>query len=395
MKSNKNNELIIQCYQKSLELLKNNSSKFGILASAPSMRAKKRNYLSIFSRDVAICSLGMLVSGDKELERVVRKSILILGRYQARNGQIPNYVKPEINYVDFWRMGCIDATLWWLIIIKYYDKYASDKKLALSLRTKIKKALWWLSCQEHPMDKLLIQNEASDWADIMPRSGRVLYTNALWYKVKILHKMKDAQATRENFNMIFYPFDVNLNKIVRHNKTTIKAIQARSPKGYCLSFVNYLFWGDDLDVYAHSLAMFFDALDVKCQKKIIKTILKKRKLNELPIPTLFNPIRENSKLWRRFMQSHKQNYPYEYHNGGIWPYAACFFAIALYKLGYKRQAKDELAKIAYANSLNSWQFNEWLHGRTGKPSGMPGQSWNAGAFIFAKNIIDGKLKFSL
>ena len=48
------------------------------------------------------------------------------------------------------------------------------------------KRLQWLLAQEHQRFFLLQQNEASDWADIMPRSGFVLYTNALWYCVKRL-----------------------------------------------------------------------------------------------------------------------------------------------------------------------------------------------------------------
>ncbi len=384
------NNLIEQCQQKSIELLTKNSCKFGILASSLCARAQQRNYLSVFARDASICSLGMLTSGDKKLIHTVKKSLLTLGRFQARNGQIPNYVKPEINYINFWRMGCIDATLWWLIAIKYYEHYTGDKKFILQLKNKIKKAIIWLSCQEHPIDKLLIQNEASDWADIMPRSGRVLYTNALWYKVKILYKIKDAQTTKENFNAIFYPFDTPLDKFARHNQTTIKAILSLKKKDHYLSFVNYLFWGDDFDVYAHSLAIVFDVITSKHQKRIVKNILEKRKLNNLPVPVLFNPISKKSKLWRRFMESHNQNYPYKYHNGGIWPFAACFFVLALAKIGERKQASTELEKIAYANSLNNWQFNEWLHGKTGKPMGMPGQSWNAGAFIFAKNVLDNK-----
>ena len=39
---------------------------------------------------------------------------------------------------------------------------------------------------------LLQQNEASDWADIMPRSGFVLYTNALWHRVKRLFDLPNA-----------------------------------------------------------------------------------------------------------------------------------------------------------------------------------------------------------
>ena len=41
----------------------------------------------------------------------------------------------------------------------------------------IERAIHWLLAQEHQRFFLLQQNEASDWADIMPRSGYVLYTN--------------------------------------------------------------------------------------------------------------------------------------------------------------------------------------------------------------------------
>ncbi len=382
--------IINQCYQKSIELLTKNSCQSGIMASSLCARAQQRNYLNIFARDTGICSLGILTSGNKKLIHLVKKSLLILGRFQASNGQIPNYVNPDTNYINFWRMGCIDATLWWLIAIKYYERYTGDKNFILQLKNKIKKAITWLSCQEHPIDKLLVQNEASDWADIMPRSGCVLYTNALWYKVKTLYKIRDTQITKENFNAIFYPFNTPLNKFPQHNQTTIKAIQNFKKKDYYLSFVNYLFWGNDFDVYGHSLAIIFDVIADKHQKIITKNILKRQKSKNLPVPVLFNPISKKSKLWRRFMESHNQNYPYKYHNGGIWPFAACFFVLALAKIGNKKQALKELGKIAYANSLNNWQFNEWLHGKTGKPMGMPGQSWNAGAFIFAKNILDNK-----
>ena len=60
---------------------------------------------------------------------------------------------------------------------------------------------------------LLQQNEASDWADIMPRSGFVLYTNALWYRVKRFFDLPNAAATRENFNGLFHPFSAELARV--------------------------------------------------------------------------------------------------------------------------------------------------------------------------------------
>ena len=59
----------------------------------------------------------------------------------------------------------------------------------------VERALGWLLAQEHQHFRLLQQNEASDWADIMPRSGYVLYTNALWYDVKRRFALTDAEAT--------------------------------------------------------------------------------------------------------------------------------------------------------------------------------------------------------
>ena len=38
---------------------------------------------------------------------------------QAPNGQIPKYVDPEGQDADFWYLGCIDATLWWLIAVDH------------------------------------------------------------------------------------------------------------------------------------------------------------------------------------------------------------------------------------------------------------------------------------
>ena len=102
----------------------------------------------------------------------------------------------------------------------------------------------------------------------------------------------------------------------------------------------------------------------------------------------YNPIKENSKLWRKYMESHNQNFPYKYHNGGIWPFVRCFFVCALASVGKKQEAENELEKIAIANKLSNWRFTEWFHGKTFKPMGMRGQSWNAGMFLFTYHYLE-------
>ena len=388
-----NKKLIEECYQKSVELLKNNSSDFGTLASSPQERATQRNYLSIFGRDAGICALGMVASGDKKLIKIARESIDTLIRGQAIDGQIPNYVKPQKNYVDFWRMGCIDATLWCLIAIKFFDNYAGYKvKLEDKYKKHILKALYWLKCQKHEQDKLVMQNEASDWADLMPRTGKVLYSNALWYQVSLMYDLKITKTIKKNFNLIFYPYKSNLDKVMKCDLATVTEIQELKPKKYYISYLNYLHWGRDVDVFGNSLSIIFKLPSKKIQTEIVDYLLNHPQKKDLPKPVVFNPIKEDSEKWHDYMESHGQDYPYKYHNGGVWPFASCFWAMALAGSGKKQEAWKEMEKIAEVNSRNDWHFQEWFHAKTGRAYGMQGQSWNAGAFLLAYHFIKKEVK---
>ena len=137
-----------------------------------------------------------------------------LAAYQAPNGQIPKFVAPDRREADFWYLGCIDSTLWWLIALALLDERLAQRGgrrgLLRRYRREVSLALQWLGAQEHQRFFLLQQNEASDWADIMPRSGFVLYTNALWYRVKRLFGLPNAAETRANFNGLFHPFSAGL-----------------------------------------------------------------------------------------------------------------------------------------------------------------------------------------
>jgi hypothetical protein len=46
-------------------------------------------------------------------------------------------------------------------------------------------------------------------------------------------------------------------------------------------------------------------------------------------------------------------------------------------------------KLARVCALRDWRFTEWLHGKTFAPRGMPGQSWNAAAFLMAEHAVAG------
>ena len=64
-----------------------------------------------------------------------------------------------------------------------------------------------------------------------------------------------------------------------------------------------------------------------------------------------------------------------------------FWIAALAAAGRNDQAKAELVKLARVCALRRWAFTEWFHGKTLAPRGMPGQSWNAAAFLIAEHAI--------
>jgi glycogen debranching enzyme len=387
MKKTLKKNIIAECYERSVDLLRKNSHAHGVIAAARTRKAVERNYASIFGRDAAICSLGMLASGERELIRHAKKSLLTLARFQAPNGQIPKYVKPEKRETDFWYAGCIDATLWWLYAVDRFDCAVPAAGLRKKLAPRIAKALAWLFCQEHQGMYLVQQNEASDWADIMPRSGFVLYSNALWYAVKKRYGIRTASKTRHFFRHIFFPFDKTCPEHRRLTVLTDYVKGGATQRDFYLSFVNFSFWGEEVDVFGNILACLFDLPSAEKQEAIVDGLLKRGANRPWPIRTLLSPINRDSRFWRPYMDRHRQNLPYQYHNGGTWPFVAGFWILLLLKLGRKDLANEELAQYAGACKLNDWEFNEWLHGKTGKPMGMAGQSWNAAMFVLAYHAL--------
>lgn len=388
----KKTDFIAEAYKRSVLLLKQNSFPTGIIACCPLPKAVDRGYASVFGRDAAISTLGMIATRDPELIQSAKESLRTLVKYQATNGQIPKYVKPEEGEVDFWYTGCIDATLWWLLAVHYYDYFLPQDELTVELAEAVHRALRWLHSQEHQGLFLLQQNEASDWADIMPRSGFVLYTNALWYQVKKFYKIPTAPETKEFFNELFYPFDRPLSSHRRVRTLTQYILNDTKPGDFYLSFVNFSFWGEDIDVFGNILSALFDLPNPPDIPEMVDAMLELKINHPHPVRVIHKPIRKNSPLWREYMNRHLQNLPYQYHNGGIWPFVGGFWVMLLAKTGRDELARQELARLAEVNRINEWEFNEWFHGKTGKPMGMPGQSWNAAMFIVAYHALEHGLK---
>ncbi|HSD59807.1 MAG TPA: glycoside hydrolase 100 family protein [Burkholderiales bacterium] len=383
--------LVRACREESLRLLRENLTAHGILAAAGTPRAARRGYDRIFGRDAAVCAIAMALAGDADLGNGACQSLLTMAAHQGGNGQIPKYVDPAKGSADFWYLGCIDSTLWWLIAVRIVARALPDRGLEARLAEPIREAIRWLQCQEHQQIFLLQQNEASDWADIMPRSGFVLYTNALWYYAKRLYELPGAEETRQHFNALFLPSSEHLPGYRRLRLLTHYARRGARNRELYLSFVNLSFWGEEGDVFGNLLAILLGLADSSRAGRILRAIEAAQAGAPHPVRTVCTPIRPADPQWRAYMGRHRQNLEYQYHNGGIWPMVGGFWVMALMAAGKAKQARQELQRLAQANAVNGWEFNEWFHGCTGQPLGMPRQSWNAALFLLALRALEQKV----
>jgi glycogen debranching enzyme len=152
-------------------------------------------------------------------------------------------------------------------------------------------------------------------------------------------------------------------------------------------YCGFSFFGEEGDVFGNVLAVLLGLADTRASRRTLNALTKSGAHDPYPVRAVTRPIKQESVLWRPYMARHRQNLVWQYHNGGIWPMVGGFWIAALVANGRKQQARAELVKLARACAVKNWAFTEWLHGRTLAPRGMPGQSWNAAAFLLAERAV--------
>jgi hypothetical protein len=213
--------------------------------------------------------------------------------------------------------------------------------------------------------------------------------------VKKLYDLPTARETRDYANLLFYPFGSSVpgHRRARLLMHYIRNKAKRTP--FYLSFVNFSVWGEELDIFANILASLTGVADASRAGSMASSLMRIKAAKPYPIRVVGNPIGQEDPLWRLYMQRHRQNLPWQYHNGGIWPFVGAFWVMLLARLGKEKEAWWELENLALVNCINDWEFNEWFHGQTGEPMGMPGQSWNAALYILAFRTVRDRVRLIL
>jgi len=327
-----------------------------------------------------ITSLGASLAGRK-FKHAFKASLNLLARHQSELGQVPNcvgsYNEERQSDVTF---NTIDSTLWFIIGHYVYALAYDDHDLLEKHKSNIAKGIVWLRYQDPNEDKCLAQQPTMDWQDAFPHKyGRTINTHALYYAA--LHL-------------------VGRHELAEFVKNTMNGQEQAYLSLYSQELGYYLPWAwkdhdgireqeEWFDSLGNMLAIVTGLADETITENILAYV-KKAKVNKpYPVKAIWPPIKKGDPAWRDYFEKCDARSPYNYLNGGVWPFVGGFYVAALVKAGRQKEAEQELVNLAKANlaRLDGHEFNEWLHGRTGKPKGEPYQGWSAGTYIYAYECV--------
>jgi hypothetical protein len=140
------------------------------------------------------------------------------------------------------------------------------------------------------------------------------------------------------------------------------------------------------DVYANLLAGLVGLLDEHKMAQLFHFLWGVGVNAPFPVKCLYPAVQSGANDWKDYFVTNLLNLPDHYHNGGIWPFIGGLWVRFLAKLGKMELAHQELDALAEACRLGiygEWEFNEWLHGQTGRPMGKAHQAWSAASYIAA------------
>lgn len=415
--------LVSQCYRKAIELLKKNATPEGFLASG-----SFSHYRSLWARDACIACLAANLSADSALLKTSVATLKTLKKLQSPLGQIINVYFPERKYWDWGEAGCTDTSAWFIIAVgHYYFKVGRKKSFLKEFWWPVKEAFKWLRYQDVNNFGLIDSPPAGEWCDsTLARGGKVLYTNCLFYSAALtinaiareLGKPKIAKPSiiKNRINLLFWPTrqeiqlrlipymyyprgaDVKLPHpcILRAYKAAVKK------RNYYLSHVTYGSFVDVCDVLGNSLAIHWEIAGREKTRRILKYFSAEKVSSPFPAKVLSHPLTKAIDRWgiigkqrELYQRKRWRNPPFHFHNAGIWPAVGGSYILALVKGGKREEAAAELKNLARANRLGKsrqWEFNEWLHGQTGKPMGTSRQTWSAASYILAYKAVVEKRK---
>jgi len=391
-----------EALERAIIALRRNITPLGFSAASLAdnpLADKESNYFAVWSRDGIMTGLWSLCLNDSDLTECFRKTLLLLAEHQTESGQIPANVQIKTGIPDYSGVGdiaSIDSVLWFVIGVSRYASYTSDLPFLQEMYPHIRKSMAWLRAHDSNNNGFLELPESSDWMDLFPRSYNVLYDEVLWYQAcrdysVLCEVMGDkpeeystlAETVKSKIVRQFWP---TAEKLSESRESFSQTQFTLGDAQYLLSEISPFGFSWRCDVYANLLANLVGILDGQKSERLFHFLWGVGVNTPLPIKCLYPPIFSGASDWKDYFVTNFLNLPDHYHNGGIWPFIGGLWVRFLTQIGRTELAHQELDALAEAcrrGVYDEWEFNEWLHGLTGRPMGKAYQAWSAASYVSA------------
>jgi hypothetical protein len=387
-----------KAYHQALSLLRRASSTGGFLAADNPVD----NYQRVWARDGVICGMAALASQEDDLIAVFKKTLQTLQEHQHPNGTIPSNVlfhenkNSEISYGGL--AGRVDATTWYIIGVCHYTLSMQDFDFFKRHKKSIDQCLTLLEAWEFNQQDLLYVPLSGNWADEYITDGYVLYDQLLrLWGLRLLDKIEPniafsckKESVEKQIKQQFFP---NQQEGLMHPRA-YQMIQkldylpcSFSPSGYKTRF----------DAFAHSLFLILNLGDSSIQNDIVNHFTDLIHSQKLKLsPAFWPPVFPEEQEWTLLSQNYKyafRNFPFEFHNGGVWPMVNGFVGIAMYDNQNTKLASQILTALNQVNEIENYGFYENFNAQTGLPNGVKSCTWSAAATVLLNQVIEQKFKF--
>jgi hypothetical protein len=386
---------------KAIESLHRNVTPLGFTAASIAdnrLGLEDANYASVWARDGVMTGLWCLGLEEPAFTEAFRATVRLLARHQTQSGQIPSYVLIESQRPDYSGIGgiaSIDSVLWFVIGTVRLAFFTADREFAQEMLPSVIRAMGWLAAHDSNNDGLIEIPESSDWMDLFPRSYNVLYDEVLWYRachdtaslVSALGGEGESwrslgETVGSRIVDLFWPTARQLMDLAGSSSGRYSVGEAR----YLLAQVTPFDFSWRCDVLGNLLAAHHGLLDESKQQRLFDFLWGVGINQPYPVACLYPAVTSGADDWKDYFLINFMNLPHHYHNGGIWPFIGGLWVRYLDRMGRHELAHRELQALAETcrqGLRGEWEFNEWLHGLTGRPMGKAHQAWSAASYAQA------------
>ncbi len=355
--------------------------------------AGRRNFREPWGRDLGFASYGMVELGEYQ---AVKESLEVFLINQLPSGQFPIKVgstrtldrffhallrreqpivsplKPK--YVSGHNTVSLDSNALLVIALLNYVDRSGDDALAERHWGSLQRAMGWFDAFILDQDGLLQQGAYADWADSIARTGRVLYTNIVYWKA-LKEMAAFAERTAKSEKAGFY------GQKAAGVGGAIQAHFWRADLGYYVTSEDY----DNLSSSGNLMAIAWGLAGAQKAGSILDAMDRFAMADPVPTKPVFPPYPRSSVA----IENRLGRLAY-YHNNAAWLWLGAWHVIALCRVGRLDQAQALLDRIS-SIIVRDGTVHEVYNPRGDYVSGLWYTSeapftWSAGMVVYAHQV---------